>query len=52
MSKDVYSYAAPEIASGGRWKMFATEISGYIVPGIQFQNEDIIKWRLKEAGMQ
>lgn len=43
MSKDVYSlYTASEIASGGRWKMFATEISGY-VSGIQSQNEDTIK---------
>jgi len=44
MSKDVYSlYAASEIASGGQWNMFATEKSGYIVPGIQFRNEDMIK---------
>ena len=40
----VYSlYAAPEIVSGGQWKMFVTEISGYILPDVQFRRHDKIE---------
>lgn len=32
--------------------MLATEISGYIVPGIQSRNEDMIKWKKRKWNKQ